>query len=69
MADKISGIDKARHKKPEKKVWTLEEIKKRAEEERAAYEKLAENEPDNLVSGGDMKKILEESEDEEDDSK
>lgn len=69
MGDNIDDIQKARNKKAEKKVWTLEEIKKRAEEERAAHQKFSEDEPDHLVSGGDMKKILEEVDDEEDDSK
>ena len=36
----------------------MSEIMKRAAEERALYEKLGHNEPDNLASG-DMKKFLE----------
>ena len=65
MTDKIDDIQEARQKKAEKKTWTLEEIKKRAEEERAAYKKLTEKEPGDLVSGGDMEKILEEIDDED----
>lgn len=65
MADDTDDLQKARNNKAAKKVWTLEEIKKRAEEERAAYEKLVESEPGNLASGGDMRKILEETDDED----
>lgn len=66
MTNKPDDLQKARQKKINKKVWTLEEIKKRAEDERAAYKKLAEKEPEGLASGGDMSKILEEDENEED---
>jgi len=43
--------------------WSLSEIVKRAAEERALHEKTGSAEPADLVSGGDMKKILEEPND------
>jgi len=67
MTKKVTDLKKARQKKRDKTGWTLEEIKKRAAEERAAYKKLAEEEPDALASGGDMSKILEESDNDEKD--
>lgn len=64
MTDKITDLQKARQYKREKTGWTAKEIKKRAEEERTKYKKLAEKEPDALASGGDMTKILEEDDNE-----
>lgn len=51
---KIADLKKARQEKRKKKGWTMAEIKLRAAQERAAYKKLAQNEPDALASGGDM---------------
>lgn len=66
MAEKkVTDIQKERQDKRQKTGWSEAEIKKRAEQERARYKRLAENEPDALDSGGDMSKILEESTDEE----
>ena len=67
MTKKLTDLQQARQNKRQKTGWTAEEIKKRAAEERAAYEKLAENEPDALASGGDMSNILEEPDNDEDD--
>lgn len=65
MTKKVTDLKKARQSKRAKTGWTIDEIKKRAAEERSAYKKLAENEPDALASGGDMSKILEEPDDDE----
>ena len=65
MTEKITDLQKARRKKRDKAGWSIEEIKKRAEEERANYKKLTKEEPDALASGGDMTKIMEEEEEEE----
>lgn len=62
----MSDIEKARRKKRDSSGWTLEEIKKRAREERKAFEKLADSEPDALASGKGMDKVLEENDDEKD---
>ncbi|HED16755.1 MAG TPA: hypothetical protein ENI64_08100 [Gammaproteobacteria bacterium] len=66
MPDKISDIQKARQEKRQKTGWTHAEIKKRAAEERKAYAKLAENEPDAFASGGDMANIMGDKSDDED---
>ncbi len=63
----MNDIEKARKKKRDANGWTLEEIKRKAQQERDAYKKLSECEPDALASGKDMKKILEEKDDEKDD--
>lgn len=65
MPPNLTNLQDARQKKRKKNGWSLSEIEKRAAEERALYKKLAKNEPDELASGGDMKKILEESDDEQ----
>ncbi|MGH1438981.1 MAG: hypothetical protein ACRBBR_02620 [Cellvibrionaceae bacterium] len=57
---KITNLQIARQEKRDKTGWTLEEIKKRAEEERERYKNNDLEEPDALASGGDMSKILEE---------
>ncbi len=67
MPKKVADLKKARQVKRKKTGWTAAEIKKRAAEERAAYKKLVEKEPDALASGGDMSKILEECNDDEED--
>ncbi len=64
MSATITDLNTARQEKRRKTGWTLDEIRARAAQERAEYQKLVQNEPDDLVSGGDMKKILEESDDE-----
>lgn len=58
---KIGDLKKARAEKRKKKGWTMAEIKLRAAQERMAYKKLAQKEPDALASGGDMSKTSEES--------
>lgn len=63
MTGDLTDLQKARKKKREQTGWTIEEIKKRAAAERVRYKNLAEEEPDALASGGDMKKILEEDDD------
>jgi hypothetical protein len=67
MADKINDIKEARRKKRGNNGWNIEEIKRTAQQERAARTKLSEQEPDALASGKDMKKILENSDNEKDD--
>ena len=57
-------LNTTRREKRQKTGWTLDEIRARAAQERAEYQKLVQSEPDDLVSGGDMKKFLEESGDE-----
>lgn len=64
MADKIIDFTKAKQEQRQQRGWTLEEIRARAAQERALYRGLGQAEPDNLASGGDMKKILEDSDDE-----
>lgn len=60
----MNDIDKARRKKSDARSWTLEELKKKAEEERKGYKGLSADEPDALASGKGMDKILEEKDDE-----
>ncbi len=67
MPEKVTDIKKARQRKRQKTGWTTAEIQKRTVEERAAYKKLAQNEPDALASGGNMTKILDESDDDKED--
>ena len=50
----IRGLDKFRSDKQKKHDAMLSNIKRRAAQERAAYKKLAQDEPDALASGGDM---------------
>ncbi len=64
MSKKIIDLTEVLQEKRQKSGWTIEEIRARAAQERALYKGLGENEPDELASGGDMKKILEETEDE-----
>jgi hypothetical protein len=64
ISKKIIKLDDARQKKRGKTGWSLAEIEQRAIQEREAYKKLAQHEPDNLVSGGDMSNIAQESENE-----
>ena len=63
MPNKVTDLKKVRQDKRKIKRWTMEEIEKRASEERSNYKKVAENEPDALASGKDMPNILEEKED------
>ncbi len=65
MTEKLTDIQKARHDKRQKTGWTVEEIKKRAAQERARYKNLTKNEPDTLASGGDMSNIAKEKDDDE----
>jgi len=60
MTKKISDIKKVRQGRRKKTGWTLEEIRKRADDENDAYKALDAHEPDALASGGDMGRILEE---------
>lgn len=62
MTKKVLGLQDARSKK-RRQGWSLSEIAKRAAEERALYEKIGTPGPADLASGGDMKKILEEPDD------
>lgn len=62
MGDRIADIEQIRREKRRKRGWTLEEIKKRAAEERERMRKEGSKEPDDFASGGDMSKINEESE-------
>lgn len=64
MSKKIINLTEVRQEKRQKSGWTIEEIRTRAAQERALYKGLGQSEPDELASGGDMKKILEEAEDE-----
>lgn len=57
MSNKLTNVDNARPKKRDKSGWTMEEIKKRAENELEEFEKISEKEPANLVSGN-MDKII-----------
>ena len=57
MSNKVEDINKARQKKRDKNGWTEDEIKKSAEKELEEFKKIAEDEPDDLVSG-DMDKII-----------
>lgn len=52
-----NDLDKARRKRRDRDGWTLEEIKKKAEDELKRYKEVVENEPSGLVSG-DMDKII-----------
>lgn len=56
----MNDIEKARKKKRGATGWTLDEIKKKVQQERDAYKKLGTGEPDALASGKDMKNVLEE---------
>lgn len=58
---KVADLQQARRKKRQKSGWSMEEITRRAAEERSLHEKLAHAEPDNWAAGGDMKKILEDA--------
>lgn len=60
----ITPIEQARQKRRKQTGWTMAEIEKRLQEERELYRQIAGEEPDCLVSGGDMSKILEEVDDE-----
>lgn len=62
----MSDIEKVRQKKREYTGWTLEEIKNNAQQERGGYKKLSEYEPDGLVSGKDMKAVVENKDAEQD---
>jgi hypothetical protein len=64
MTKKVVDLGEARRKK-RRHGWTMSEILKRAAEERALYQKIAKDEPDDITSGGDMKKILEEPDDDD----
>jgi hypothetical protein len=54
----VISLDDARDKKRDQTGWSIEEITQRAKAEYALYKVLAQNEPDELANGGDMKKIL-----------
>lgn len=65
--NKISNLENERKKKREKTGWTQEEIEKIAKEELKQFEKLSDNEPDNLVSGNMEDLINGDSDDKESD--
>ncbi len=60
----ITPIEQARKKRRKQTGWTMAEIEKRLQEERKLYRQIAGEEPDCLVSGADMAKILAEVDDE-----
>jgi len=66
MSDKVTDLEKARKEKRQKTGWTLEEIKENAARELRNLKKQIKDEPENLASG-DMQKIIDGEEDEEDD--
>lgn len=66
MPKKVLNLAEARQKKRLKTGWSLSEIERLAAEQRALHKRLAVKEPDEVTSGGDMKKILEEPEDDKD---
>lgn len=66
MTDNRNDIDKARRKKRDKSGWTLEEIKKNAENELKKFQEISKDEPSDLCSG-DMDKIIRGEDDDEDD--
>lgn len=57
MSKNITDIKKARRKKRDKTGWTTDEIKEKAKKELDEFKRLANEEPDDLVSG-DMDKII-----------
>ena len=59
----ITPIEQVRRERRKQTGWTLAEIEKRLQEERELYRQVAGEEPDCLVSGGNMGKILDEAED------
>ncbi|HEY8940122.1 MAG TPA: hypothetical protein VIM59_08035 [Cellvibrio sp.] len=61
----MSDIEKIRQKKQESAGWTSEEIRKNARQERDAYKKLSECEPDGSVAGKYMKSIVKNRDDEQ----
>lgn len=63
-ANKVIPITRARLKRHSDAAMTQPELARWIEQERAALKKNTMPEPDVLVSGGDMSKILEESDDE-----
>lgn len=67
MPKKITDLKNARQAQRKKTGWTPKEIKEALAKEREAYEKLPDQEPDDLVSGKDMSKILEEPDDDQED--
>jgi len=69
MSDKkITDIADAANKKREKDGWTMDDLHKFAVNELREYDKIAENEPKNFVSG-DPSKMHDEDEDENHDKK
>ncbi len=60
-AKKVTDLQQERRKKRQKSGWSLAEIAERAAQERSLYKKLGHVEPENWAAGGDMKKILEDS--------
>lgn len=57
MSKKVSDLNTARQSKRQKEGWTLDEIKKNAENELKEFEGKTDKEPDELASG-DMDRII-----------
>ena len=66
MTEDRNDIEKARRKKRGRSGWTLEEIKKNAEEELKNFQEISKDEPSDLRSV-DMEKIIRGEDDDEDD--
>ena len=64
MIKKVLDLQDLRFKK-RRQGWSLSEIVMRAAEERALYERIDSAEPADLASGGDMKTILGEPDDDQ----
>ena len=65
MNGNITDIEQAKAKKRQETGWSLEEIREGIQKQRKAYKGLGDKEPDNLASGGDMKNILDEKEEDD----
>lgn len=58
MASKVVDIRPELQKRRRRKGWTIAEIEQRAAREAEAYRRQGKDEPGNLASGIDMKKII-----------
>jgi hypothetical protein len=55
---KVTDLQAARRAKREKSGWTREELRQQAKRDAEEYRRLGTDEPANLASGVDMKKII-----------
>lgn len=62
---KVVDLQAARRRKREKTGWTIEEIRRSAAKRLEETRRLGQFEPPGLASGGDMDKILEEEDDDD----